>query len=72
MRAGRLPEAIARYQEAVQIRPDDAAARDSLGFALMRAGHLDDAVTQFREALRLRPDDAEAQANLRALARRGE
>jgi Flp pilus assembly protein TadD len=70
MRSGRLPAAIARYQEAVQIRPD-APAHNSLGFAYLRAGRLDNAIAEFREALRLRPDDPQAQANLEtALATR--
>ena len=51
------------------MKPDDAAARNNLGIALVSKGRLDEAIEQFQAAIRLKPDDAEARKNLaRALA----
>ncbi|HEY4989225.1 MAG TPA: tetratricopeptide repeat protein [Opitutaceae bacterium] len=53
---GRLDEAIAQYQEALQLNPDIAETHTNLGSALSGIpGRLDDAIGEFEEALRLDP-----------------
>ncbi len=62
---GRLPEAIAEYEEALRIEPSHAEARNNLGAALLQtAGRETDAIAQFEAALRIRPDYPEAHNNL--------
>jgi tetratricopeptide (TPR) repeat protein len=62
---GRLPEAIAEYQAALQIRPDFAEALVNLGIALSRTpGRLPDAIAEYQAALQIKPDYAEAHNNL--------
>ncbi len=61
---GRIDEAIAQYQQAVEIKPDVAAAHDNLGLALADRSRFDEAIIQYREALKIQPRDAEAHYNL--------
>jgi tetratricopeptide (TPR) repeat protein len=59
-----LPEAAAAYEQALQLRPDDAQAQTNLGVALTSQGQLEAAIDCYRRALRLRPDYADAHNNL--------
>ena len=68
--AGRLPEAIAHYEQALRTRPDYPEARNSLGVALRDSARLPEAIGQFEEALRLQPNYAEAHSNLGTVLRR--
>ena len=62
---GRLPEAIAHYEEALRIMPTRADAHYDLANALAKTpGRTSDAIDHFEEALRLKPDYAEAHNNL--------
>ena len=71
-RAGRRPEAIAQYEEALRVKPDDAEYHLNLGSALAGEGRTPEAIAQYTTALRLEPDYAEAHYNLgNALARAG-
>ena len=66
----RLPEAIAHYEEAIRLLPENALERFNLGSALAQANRIPEAIIRFEEALRLNPDYAEAHSNLGvALAR---
>jgi tetratricopeptide (TPR) repeat protein len=56
---GRLPEAVAHYQAALEILPDAPEAHRAFGMALADQGKIRDAIAHFREALRLKPDDVE-------------
>ncbi len=70
---GRMDEAIARHQKALEIKPDSAEAHNNLGIALARRGRYDEAIAHFRKALEIKPDSAEAHNNLGlALATRGQ
>jgi tetratricopeptide (TPR) repeat protein len=60
-RAGKFEEAIARYEEALRIVPDLAAARTNWGAALFRLGRVEEALAQYEIALRLAPYDAATQ-----------
>lgn len=54
-RAGRLEEAIRRYDATLRIRPDLAAAHNNRGNALKQLRRLDDALTSFDLAVRCDP-----------------
>ena len=72
-RAGKVDEAIAQYQRALEIRPDFAKAHNNLGNALAGRGRTDEAIRHYQQALEIKPDFAEAHNNLGiALARRGQ
>jgi Tfp pilus assembly protein PilF len=62
-RAGRLDEAIKRYHDSLNIRPDFAVAHDNLGVALMESGRLNEAIAHYLEAMRIRPNEATFQNN---------
>ena len=56
---GRLPEAIAHHQAALQIQPDSARAHTDLGNALAKVpGRLPEAIAEFEAALKITPDAA--------------
>jgi len=63
---------VPRYEASLEVKPDDGAAHNNLGVALLQLGRARDAVPHFREAIRLSPDLAQARDNLRrALAEGG-
>jgi tetratricopeptide (TPR) repeat protein len=64
LQAGRLPEAIRHYEQALQIKPDYAEAHNNLGIALKDQGKVPEAIAHYKQALRIKPDDAEAHYNL--------
>ena len=59
-----LDAAIAEYEAAVRLRPDDAAANNALGAALVAAGHPEQAAHYLLAALKARPDYFDAHYNL--------
>jgi tetratricopeptide (TPR) repeat protein len=62
---GRLPDAIAQYEEALRINPNHVEAHHNLANALATMpGRLPDAIAHYEAALRLKPDFAEVQINL--------
>jgi len=61
---GRLPEAIAQFEEAVRLYPDYAGAHCNLGMALASVGRLPEAIAHYEQALRVKPDFAVAHNNL--------
>lgn len=61
---GKLDEAIAHYQLAVQIKPQYAEAHYNLGVALAAQGKSDEAIARYEQALRFKPDYADAHNNL--------
>ncbi len=52
------------FQQAVRMRPGDAAARQQLGLNLLLLGRNEDAVRELAEAVRLDPRDQESLAHL--------
>jgi Tfp pilus assembly protein PilF len=71
-RRGALDEAIAQFQAAVSIRPNDPIANNALGGALLAKGDLDQAVERFNAALASQPEYFDAHYNLaNALAAQG-
>jgi tetratricopeptide (TPR) repeat protein len=62
---GHLAEAVAEYEAARQIKPDDATVHINLAAALQRIpGRLLDAVAEYETVLRKYPEDADARNNL--------
>ena len=62
--AGRVPEAIVQYEQALRIKPDLAEAHNNLGNLLMRSGRMPEAREHLEQALRIDPGLAEAHNNL--------
>jgi tetratricopeptide (TPR) repeat protein len=61
--SGRVEDAIAQLQTAIQLNPTNASLHNSLGVAYDRASRLDDALTQFDEAIKLDPTNVNAHKN---------
>ena len=59
-----MDEAVAQYQKALEIDPNDFGIRYNLGMALFRKGQVDEAIAQYQKALRLKPDFNPAKVNL--------
>jgi tetratricopeptide (TPR) repeat protein len=69
---GRVDEAIAYLQKALQIKPDYMEAHYNLGNAFLQKGNVDEAITQYREALKINPALAKAHLRLgNALLQKG-
>lgn len=62
--AGRLSEAIAEYQRALDHNPNHPGALNNLGVALANLGRMDDAARHFERLLAVDPENADAHANL--------
>jgi tetratricopeptide (TPR) repeat protein len=66
LQTGQEAKALACFQKAVEIEPDDTSAHFNIGNALFKRGRLDEAVAHFRKAVELEPDNAGAHNNLGA------
>ncbi len=65
--------AIACFEKAITINPNDALARGNLGTALDQKGQLDDAIACYRKAVELAPEFGSAHRSLGdALRRKGQ
>ncbi|MBF0160351.1 MAG: glycosyltransferase family protein [Magnetococcales bacterium] len=71
-KAGRIPEAIAAYQQAITLQPFFADTYNNLGNLLLREqNQVDEAVACYRQVVQLRPDSVDALYNLGAALREG-
>ena len=61
---GKLDDALAQFQKAVELNPNYADAHTNLGIALLQKGQLDKAIEQHQTALKINPNFAIAHANL--------
>ena len=61
---GRMDDAVAQYEQALQIKPDLAQAHDNLGHVLLLQGKAAEAIPHFQKALQIRPDLPNAHLNL--------
>ena len=64
LQKGSVDEAIAHFQQALQIKPDYAKARFNFGNALLLKGSVDEAIAHYQIALQINPGYAEAHNNL--------
>jgi tetratricopeptide (TPR) repeat protein len=64
---GRLPEAVAEYQRALERNPNHKDALNNLGVSFVRQGKLDQATRLFERLLATDPDNADAHTNLGAV-----
>jgi tetratricopeptide (TPR) repeat protein len=72
LKKGSVDEAIAHYQKALQIKPDNAEVCYNLGNALLKKGNVDEAIAHYQTALQIKPDYVEAHNNLgKALFKKG-
>jgi tetratricopeptide (TPR) repeat protein len=72
-RKGRVDEAMAHFQTALQIWPDYADAHNNFGIALLRMSNVDEAMIHFQTALQINPGYADAHNNLgNALLQKGD
>jgi tetratricopeptide (TPR) repeat protein len=62
--AGDILGAIAAYEAALELQPDNAGAHSNLGAALVRLGRYEDGLTHYRRALALDPSNASFRFNL--------
>jgi tetratricopeptide (TPR) repeat protein len=63
-REGRLPEAVAEYERALQLNPTHLAAMTNLASVLLRQGQLERASRELARALAIEPDNPAAHTNL--------
>jgi tetratricopeptide (TPR) repeat protein len=63
-RAGDILGAIAAYEAALKLEPDNAGAHSNLGAALVRLGRYDQAIAHYRKAIALDPANHLFQFNL--------
>ena len=69
---GKLTEAVQQYEQALQLKPEDAETCNNLGIALATQGKVSEAIQQFERTLRIKPHHAGANNNLGlALATQG-
>ena len=63
MQQGKCDEAIADFNEAIQINPQDAKAYTNRGNAKVALDQHDDAIADYDQAIRIHPQFAEAYSN---------
>jgi tetratricopeptide (TPR) repeat protein len=61
---GRMDEAIAQYQRALEIKPDDDEVHYNLGNVFLQLGRMDEAIAHYQKALAINPNYAKAHNNL--------
>src|SRR4051794_4470119 len=60
-------QVIDAFERAIQLRPDDAEAHNSLGLVYVQTGDDEKAIAAFRKAIQLQPQYADAHQNLGAV-----
>ncbi len=64
MEKGQYNDAVAGWQKALALNPDDAKAHLNLGYVMQQSGRLDEAIDQYRTALKINSSYAAAHTNL--------
>lgn len=62
-RAGRLAEAVIRYERILALKPDFPEVHNNRGLALAALGRLEEAVESYRRAIKIKPDNPETLCN---------
>ena len=63
IKKGRFEEALASYEKAVELDPEDSAAWTNMGFALLMLGRYEELLASFEKALELNAEDVLAWSN---------
>jgi tetratricopeptide (TPR) repeat protein len=72
LQQGRVNEAIAQFQKALELQPDYVTALNNLGVAFIQSGRIDEAIERLDQAVAIKPNFAVAHKNLgRALLLQG-
>src|SRR5437867_2779655 len=64
LQQGKLEQAVAEFQRAVEMAPASAVVHANLGYAYDRQGRTDEAIAAYRKVLELDPGNALARNNL--------
>jgi tetratricopeptide (TPR) repeat protein len=64
--SGELEEAVAEYEQALEIEPENVDVMSNLGVAYYNLGQLDKAIDQYSKAIEIAPKDADIRSNLAA------
>jgi protein O-mannosyl-transferase len=64
LQTGAFKDAIAQYEQAIQIEPDHQELHNNIAFALLQAGKVNDAVAHLEQVVRINPHSAEGHCNL--------
>ncbi len=64
MEKGQYNDAVAGWQKALALNPDDAKAHLNLGYVMQQSGRLDEAIGEYRTALKINSSYAAAHSNL--------
>ncbi len=72
LQKGNVVDAIAHFQKALEINPNDVEANINLGSALLQKGNVDEAIAHYQKTLQINPNNVEAHNNLgNALLQKG-
>ncbi|MDE5090983.1 MAG: tetratricopeptide repeat protein, partial [Trichodesmium sp. St18_bin3_1_1] len=58
LREGKLEEAIASYEKAIELNPQFAWSYQNMGHAFEKLGRIDEAIAAFRQAVAKSPESA--------------
>jgi tetratricopeptide (TPR) repeat protein len=64
--SGEFEEAVAEYEQALEIEPENVDLMSNLGVAYYNLGQLDKAIDQYSRAIEIAPNDADIRSNLAA------
>lgn len=64
--SGEFEQAVAEYEQALEIEPENVDMLSNLGVAYYNLGQLDKAIDQYSKAIEIAPDDADIHSNLAA------
>jgi tetratricopeptide (TPR) repeat protein len=70
--AGKYPEALAQFQEAIRLRPSNAEAHNDAALTLLKTGRRADAIRLFQQSLQIRATTGAARNLAAALLMNGE
>jgi Tfp pilus assembly protein PilF len=62
--AGRREEALARFMDALRIKPDSAEAHNNVGNLLVQDGRIQEGISHYEEALKAAPNNVMTRTNL--------
>ena len=64
--SGDFEDAVAEYEQALEVEPENVDVLSNLGVAYYSLGQLDEAIEQYSRAIEIAPKDADIRSNLAA------